>query len=169
MTLFNVSVNGSLFWTGLRSGGRASLGCRRIRSSLVVRGAAMNQPDQSSIFEMQPSRGHVTLWDARDAYETCSLCDDLEARQSCYAQFGCDQRRVDLYLKTVSNLEEQISKVSSPQPGNNPFLYTQEISFGPFSWRFLISYFCIVNCTIRCSNTKERISVSGSEGRVQIT
>ena len=40
----------------------------------------------------------------RDALETCSILDE-KSKQACYAQFGCDGKRVERYFSAVEHLE----------------------------------------------------------------
>ena len=36
--------------------------------------------------------------------ETCSILDE-KSKQACYAQFGCDGKRVERYFSAVEHLE----------------------------------------------------------------
>lgn len=70
MAFFGPYVAGSWLCYGLRSPGAASnVTTRRARSKSVVCATESCSPEHNGVFEMHPSRGYVTLLDAR-----CGRC-----------------------------------------------------------------------------------------------
>lgn len=56
------------------------------------------------IFQMYPSRGHITIQDARDVYELCSTIVDPKAKDAVYQMHGMDGEAVEKYLHVVERL-----------------------------------------------------------------
>lgn len=64
-------------------------------------------PNDRPVFESSPPVGEATLFDARDAIETCGGLGGAEA-EACFLVFGLDCHQTKKWYPVVSNLERQL-------------------------------------------------------------
>eukprot|EP00208_Stichococcus_sp_RCC1054_P005558 CAMPEP_0206148750 /NCGR_PEP_ID=MMETSP1473-20131121/37415_1 /ASSEMBLY_ACC=CAM_ASM_001109 /TAXON_ID=1461547 /ORGANISM="Stichococcus sp, Strain RCC1054" /LENGTH=163 /DNA_ID=CAMNT_0053546173 /DNA_START=701 /DNA_END=1192 /DNA_ORIENTATION=- len=67
----------------------------------------VSPPDDRPVFESNPPVGEPTLFDARDAIETCSGKEGAEA-EACFLLFGLDSQQTKKWYPIVSSLERQL-------------------------------------------------------------
>jgi hypothetical protein len=82
----------------------------------ITKTHATNRPNhqQSTIFQMDPPCGHVTLEDVDDIYPVCNNIQHEEQRYACYACYGMDMKKVEQYYPIVKKLQQQFDE---SQPG----------------------------------------------------
>lgn len=77
-------------------------------------------PQEPTVFQPPSPCHEVSIQDAWDAYDTCSLMSTPAERDACYALFGVDGDKVERYLHVVEMLNMQLEE---------PLL---DIQVGPF-------------------------------------
>jgi hypothetical protein len=65
---------------------------------------------QSTIFQLDPPCGDVTLEDVEDIYPVCKNIRDDKLRYACYACYGMDMKKVEMYYPIVKDLQTQFEK-----------------------------------------------------------
>lgn len=65
---------------------------------------------QSTVFQLNPPCGDVTLDDVEDIYPVCSNIRDEKQRYACYACYGMDMKKVEKYYPIVKELQAQFEK-----------------------------------------------------------
>lgn len=58
------------------------------------------------LFSLRPARGHVTMWDVRDAYELGRTIPRERQREAFYASQGLDMNQVERLYPTIVMLED---------------------------------------------------------------
>lgn len=80
-------------------------------------GGSVNAPRaiqrDRAVFDLQP-HGASTIYDVRDAVETCSVCGTRDSRRECFVVFGLDSDRVDKYHAVVETLTKCIELEEVP-------------------------------------------------------
>ena len=91
-------------------------------------------PQQSTIFQMDPPCGQVTLEDVDDIYPICSNLQDEEQKYACYACYGMDMEKVEKYYHFVKQLQQQVEKEKNSR--SPPGEHILRVHLG--KWRFTI-------------------------------
>ena len=73
--------------------------------------AFQEKPQQSTVFQLHPPCGQVTLEDVDDIYPVCSNIADEKQRYACYACHGMDMNKVEKYYPIVKQLDSQIQNM----------------------------------------------------------
>lgn len=77
-------------------------------SARMLQTRAMPKHQHSTIFQMTPPCGQVTLEDVDDIYPICNNIRDREHRYACYACYGMDMEKVEKYYPIVKSLQSQM-------------------------------------------------------------
>lgn len=85
------------------------------------------------IFESFPSRGPVSLQEAREIYEICKYVKDPKQRVECYAIWGLDGQNVEKYMSTVDCFEKSLQKTKEEEQMRRAY------RFALFGW---VIYLC---------------------------
>ncbi|KAK9816861.1 hypothetical protein WJX72_006261 [[Myrmecia] bisecta] len=98
-------------------------------ASHVCGAATKRDSPRTGIFELSPPAGECTLLDARDAMEACSGLNG-DTQTACYAQFGCDRRKVQQYYGAVEAFELAFTQEDEEDEDE----YVEPDSLSPWPW-----------------------------------